>query len=193
MESYHINLETILRVLSRHSGELRALVKRVPGTKEEGLARVMLDKGKIVSCSIESRIETLYSEDDALRLLQAIGELDWIFIPSIPQPSSLSVAPQVLSPSTEPILEIFLTAFPVRLRLVGPQELASWPRLHRSVYNLVDGRKTVEAIAQVLSNRHKRVVEALSILRANGIIALSTQPSGNPISDLERRLPPLFE
>lgn len=177
MESYHIDLETLLRALLRKSGELVALLKNIPGTNEQGRVRIILDRGKVVLCSIEGQNGYLVFGENALRLLLTIGELDWTYTPSVPQPPSLSATPQVSAPSTRQVPEspvIALTAYPIRLRAIGPQELASWSRLQRSVYSIVDGRKTVADIARVLSYHETRVIEALSVLRTNKIIAVSS-------------------
>ncbi len=202
MESYHIDLATLLRALARKSGELMAILKNIPGTREQGRVRVTLDKGKIISCSVEGQNGYLAFGENALRLLHSVGELDWTYTPSVsvspvPQSPSLPVTPQeATTANLKTTLEspaITLGAYPARLRSVGQQELASWSRLQRSVYSLVDGKKTVADITRILSYQPERITEVLSTMHVARILVLLSQPYNDADASFKRKLPPNFE
>ncbi len=206
MPSYHIDLVTILRILSEQSGELHAHVKNIPGLRERCQVHITFTKGKVTSCVIELRGNPLYSGESAFRLLQAMGDLDWDYSPivqSSPAISALSPSLQPEQPMYErspvhvrseespyhmPGASIMPTDIPQRLRLIERQEFITWHRALRSVYNLIDEKKSIEEIARLLSFPSERTVECISYLLARRAITLQARSQQNSFSPY--RLPP---
>ncbi len=169
---YHADLTTALQSLAQQSGELQADLKDVVGMAENCRAHLLLVKGQVTSCSIESKSGVVLSGDAALRTLYLLGTFEWVFTP-IPQ-KAVPSTPQLLAPRIESRTAILPTSIPVRVRTVNQREFSSWSRLQRSVYNLVDGKKSIEDITRMLSLPQERVIEVLSFLHANGLVMLSS-------------------
>ena len=179
---YRADLTTVLRTLARQSGELRADMERIVGIAEKCQAQVLLTEGQVTSCSIQSRSGIVLSSSDALRILYMMGVLEWTFTPAS-QRTSPQVAPAQALPSQneqrpqiERRVNIGPGSFPIRIRLADQHEISTWSRLQRSVYSLVDGKKTVAEIARMLSLSGERTIEILSFLYVNQIITFSSQP-----------------
>ncbi len=168
---YRIDLKTILRILAHQSGKLDTTLDYIPGFRERCRAQLLLVEGNVVSCSIEGRDRNLLSGHEALRVLQDMGVLKWTYTPT-PQSNPSPHVALLEAPSSRQVPEIHPLSFPTRIRLVEQQEFTSWPRLQRSIYNLADGSKSVEALVRVLSQPYERIVEALSALRIKGVIDL---------------------
>jgi len=175
---YHIDLTTILCVFAHQSGKLDTDLRRVPGVKEHCHAQLFLAEGKVVSCIIEGKSGVWFSGEDALRMLQSVGILEWTYTPTTQTASRPAVSTQ-LSPilqRTELISRNMVVLFPVRTRRIEQQEFASWSRWQRSVYNLIDGRKSTDDIARVLAQPQERIREILSELQKQGVITLLAEP-----------------
>ncbi len=174
---YHIDLTTILRVFAQQSGKLDTGLRHIPGVRERCHAQLILINGKVASCIVEGKSGVLFSGGDALRMLQSMGILEWIYTPetqSAASPISTQLSPTL--PRIERVTENMAMLFPVRTRLIEPREFALWSRWQRSVYNMTDGSKSVEDIARVLSQPRERILETLSELQRQSAITFLRSP-----------------
>ncbi len=173
---YHIDLTTILRIFAHQNGKLDTDVRHIPGVKERCHARLILSNGKVVSCIVEGKSGVLFLGEDALHMLQRMGILEWTYTPETQNAPPISTQMSPAPPRSERIAENMLVLFPIRTRLIEPREFASWSRWQRFVYNLADGSKSVDDIAQVLYQPRERIQETLSELQRQGAITLLRSP-----------------
>jgi hypothetical protein len=170
---YPIDLQTILQVFANQSGELRTTVRQVANVKGECQALVVLSLGKVVSCTIQQGGRPVLVGEDAFRMLVRAGILQWEYTPTSPSaslPSNREQSPVPTRPAeTSPALPprqydapgMPAGTIPVQARPIPAGEFATWPRLHRFVYQLSTGDKTAEDIARILSAPPERVRTAL--------------------------------
>ncbi len=191
---YPIDLETILRVLSHQSGELRATVKQIAGIKGDCQALVLLSAGKVVSCMISYNGTSVLSGEEAFRTLAGKGMLEWDYVPT-PSPSSTHSSPSQMSPRSLPLQmsprlqssqerasllpqrqdsrgSISLSMIPVQTQKIAMEDLATWPRPYRFVYQLATGEKTLAEIAQLLSLTPQQMNVILRFLVERGLVSL---------------------
>lgn len=174
---YHTDLTTVLQTLAQQSGELHADLKDVVGLAENCRAHLLLVQGQVTSCSIESKSGIVLSSNTALRTLYLLGTFEWVFTP--PSQKAVPPTPQLPSPHVESRATLLPTSVPLRVGMVNQREFSSWSRVQRSVYNLLDGKKSIEDIARILALHQERVVEVLSFLQMNAMVTLSSQQQGN--------------
>jgi hypothetical protein len=177
---YTIDLATILQLLHEfhRNGILQAeLPSGVPGFKRYCLVLIDLAEGKIVSCHIKNGSgQTLLAGDDALIVVHDLGKLEWTFT-SQQESSLLSLRDSTMDipvvramtpmPAQSPI--------PRRIVQVGQEDLNSWPRKYRRVFVLIDGERSAEKIAAILSlppGGVEAVVEVLRKLQSIGVIVM---------------------
>lgn len=177
---YTIDLATILQLLHEfhRNGILQAeLPSGVPGYKKYCQVLIDLAEGKIISCHIKNGSgQTILAREDALSVVYDLGKLEWTFTPRQESPllslrdSSMDipvVRPMTPMPAQSPI--------PQRIVQVGQEDLNSWPRKYRRVFVLIDGERSVEKIAAILSlppGGVEEVVEVLHKLQSIGVIAM---------------------
>lgn len=89
---YTIDLQTILRILSHQSGELRANVKQIAGIKRMCRASVFFhaDRG-VTACFIYYNEQPVLSGENAFQALLDKGVLEWEYIPTAPSSNSGSL------------------------------------------------------------------------------------------------------
>ena len=189
---YRTDLATMVGILFQQSIELRAEVSQVDGIEGPSLVRVVVMKGNIVACSIEKQGGAAISGDMALRIVDRLGALEWIHTPLEKRELALPM-PQTASPADTPAAEILPSSIPIRVGLVEQHKPDTWPRTQRLVFNLVDGNKSVQRIAQLLAKPCEVVQKILYILYANDIIVLSSRPVNDPHSAETHTLQSIFE
>lgn len=169
---YKLDLAAMVQILHefRQNGILQTEIRNVRGLKGPLQVQLDLADGEIISCMIQdSHGQILYTNNDALSLLADLGPLDWTLTlkQSIPQVSItdtyLSVPPLHPPPITRPRI-------PRRAIHLNQAQMNSWPRKHRMVYVLVDGQKTIENIALMLSLTPDAVEEVLHELQSIHVI-----------------------
>lgn len=180
MVVYTIDLATILQLLHefQRNGILQAeLPSGVPGFKKYCLVLINLAEGKIISCHIKSDSgRTFLDGEDALRVVYSLGKLEWTFTPRQEAPllnlrDSSTDIPVVHDPTPKPVHSLI----PQRIARVGQEDLNSWPRKYRRVFVLIDGERSVEKIAAILSlppGGVEEVGEVLRKLQSIGVIAM---------------------
>ncbi len=175
MQSYPLDLATILYLLDQQqqSGLLQAALAGVPGTKEQCLARLKLIKGKVTSCVVHTSSGRLYAEGRrALALLAEMGTLEWVW--KIEEESSVTrplSAVQARTAGTTPN-ELIV---PRRREPLRMETLQRCSRTQRRVLGLVDGRRSLNEIATILSippAEMPRLKEVMRELEAMELLSL---------------------
>ena len=163
---YNLDLETMLATLSRRqlSGNLVADIARGKVGREPAHLEISVDSGKIVSCLLQSG-QTYVTGENVLQLLARLEIIPWVFVASSPQ--------QSVGPATKSLVppgEVSQPRVPRRLATLQQGELARLPRTHFQVYAYLDGRKTIEEIAQLLRTTPEQIERVLLDLQTWKIV-----------------------
>jgi hypothetical protein len=167
---YTLDLETLLALLGgrKQSGELSTEIGRFPGRRGNGPyhARIILVEGKVNTCLVVAENGWVLADgEEALRGLQAIGELDWSWqatnqgsTPTTPEnpADSSSLIPRLLIP----------------LNKVGRNTL---PRRCWQVLLLVDGSRSIAQIAHLLALTPPEELEVWQLLQTRGIVMVAPE------------------
>jgi hypothetical protein len=167
MQSYPLDLATILYILQGQSGRLQAILEEVPGVKEPCQATLMLLDGKVASCFLETRRGALIGQGErAFNLLTGLGTLDWLWEPGFA--TALPAPARSLTGALSPI--------PYRREPLRQEALDVCSRLQRRVLGLVDGRRTIQEIATLLAvppTELERLRAVLRELQTMGLIMMN--------------------
>jgi DNA-binding transcriptional regulator YhcF (GntR family) len=148
----------------KKTGYLQAdLPSGVRGLRDSCRVEITLKAGEMVSCSITSSRGLLLTGDKAYQELIRQGRIHWTFVSSSP-----------LVTQTSPVraLEKNTVSRPHRTITVGQMQMRSWPYMHKLVYGLVDGTKSVAEIAEQLSATPRTIEEVLRDLQSIGVIMM---------------------
>ena len=163
MQSYPLDLATILYILQGQSGRLQAILEEVPGIREPCQATIMLLEGKVASCFLETRRGALVGQgEQVLNLLTGLGTVDWLWEAG---PGVALQAPTRSSTGT-------LSPIPRRREPLRQQALEACSRLQRRVLGLVDGRRTIQEIASLLAVPPTELERLRAVLRELHIMGL---------------------
>ncbi len=189
VEKYTIDLDTILQILGgfQQNGLLQGdlPVKRL-GNKVLWKAYLRLAEGNVVSCSIVDDQGTLVrAGQDALSMLRGTGQLHWLMSrdessesgqPQVEEQRRITkVLPQYSPVSIQPQAGIFFSSLvPRRLVLISIEQMnqGRWSRGYRQVYAMIDGMRTVETIASLLTLPLGSVEQILNDLQKMNTIAI---------------------
>jgi hypothetical protein len=157
----------------------------VAGVRERCHVEIDVMTGKIVACRIRSNSGRVVAwGDDVLREVYRLGILDWNLTLQRQTPSPVGrdlITPALTNPTIPSPLEKTpvegiptsgTSLIPRRLVLLEPWQMASWPRTYRMVYALVDGKKSVTKITEILSVSPGTVEQVLRDLQAMRVIAI---------------------
>ena len=175
---YTIDLATMLRLLRefRRSGILQAeLPSGLPRLKQACQVVIELSQGEVASCFVKNAGgRTLLANQEALRSVSTLEKLNWVFRQSAVTGQE-STPPQTVPFAQSPTLPPPPPRSPVprRLRYVSMTDTERWPLLHRQIFVLVDGRRSVEQIAATLAQPIYTIEGVLRDLRSIGIIDIS--------------------
>jgi hypothetical protein len=166
MQSYPLDLATILYLLQGQSGRLHAILEEVPGIREPCQATITLVEGKVASCFLETRRGALVSQGDrAFNLLIGLGTVDWLWEPGF----------ETASPTPRRSSTGALSSIPRRREPLRQDMLEACSRLQRRVLGLVDGRRTIQEIATLLAvppTEFERLQAVLRELQTMGLIMI---------------------
>lgn len=170
---YTIDLATLLQLLRefRRSGTLQTVLSSgIPELREPCHGLIELARGEIVSCSIKSnRGRTVVTGENAIRILGGMGVLDWTF--DVQQSQSVAI-PQGPSLKRPAFPSTALSPIPRRNVQVNARDMRQWPRKYWQVFVLVDGERSIDKIAAILSQPSSIVDEVLQDLRAMGVVEI---------------------
>src|SRR5690348_5864879 len=127
----------------KKTGYLQAdLPSGVRGLRDSCRVEITLKAGEMVSCSISSSRGILLTGDKAYQELTRQGRIHWTFVSSSP-----------LVTQTSPVraLEKNMTLHPRRVVVVEQLQMRTWSPMHKLVYGLADGTRSVAEIAEQLS------------------------------------------
>ncbi len=193
MRTYQLDIETLLSLLyeAGQSGRLSTqLPSGIPGFKQYCQASIGLQEGKIVFCQIEQRNgRVLVSGKQALQILSRSGTREWLLeefqfhqTPSPAPPSSTTATTAPLLPTQE--TQHGPSIVPQRRTFIDQNALSHFSRQQRRVLNLVDGTRSSERIAILLSSSSdpsairqtlQQVEEVLRELELSGAIFIPNQ------------------
>lgn len=186
----------------RRTGVLRAeLPSGVRDLKRPCLAVIELLNGEVVTCQVkDTKGQTLFWNQEAYEAIVGVGKLNWVLDSlseaELPSRQGLSNRPfrETTPPTTGPVQMPLAWPGPpgpnVTARLSGQasisrlsrvprhrirptqRDINAWPRLHRQIYILIDGARSVERIAAMLSQPAQIVEQVLQEIEATGAILL---------------------
>lgn len=166
MQSYPLDLATILYLLQGQSGRLQAILEAVPGVREPCQATIMLLEGKIATCFLETRQGELVAQGErVLNLLTGLGTIDWLW--------EAGFGTTLLMPARNPTGA--LSPIPRRREPLRQDMLEACSRLQRRVLGLVDGRRTIQEIATLLAvppTEFERLRAVLRELQTMGLLLI---------------------
>ena len=165
---YQLDLATMLTVLADHTGRLSTTGVMFPGMESPCEVVVSVLAGQVRECCVISREQGVFLGDAVLQAVLALGVLCWTYTPD-----ELPCFPPASTPARSPS-EVAVIV-PQRTRLVSPNELATWPRLARSLYQLIDGKREMAYIAHLLSQRLEVVCAEVVRLHQQGVLHLASQ------------------
>ncbi len=168
---YNLDLETMLSTLSRRqlSGNLVADVPRARVGRESAHIEIHVDGGKVISCSLQSG-RTYLTGENALQIIARLDVIPWLFTASPKQTLAPPTSSPVPSRQLVPIGEVSQTHIPKRFGTLQQTDLARLPRTHFQVYAYIDGKRTVEEIAQQLRATPEQIERVLFDLQAWKIV-----------------------
>lgn len=153
------------------SGEFHASVPSQAALREGGQVILLVHGGNVVSCSILNKNgQKLYHSTEAQRLLPKLGILDWKLVP--PLAAKTVNADNPANASMAKPAEKDKHFIPHRL-VVPMAEIRTWSTLQRSVYFLIDGIRSTEQIAMLLSQPLPTIEQIIHDFQASGTIAPS--------------------
>ncbi len=159
---YTLEVETMIQIMQKHkkTGHLHAdLPSGVPGLRESCHVEIALEIGNIISCSIAGSGGFTLTGNRAYQELTHSGRIRWTFVPPP-------------SPITQPGLTTQTISCPRRIAVMRQEQMHSWPLMHKQVYGLADGTRSVADIAELLSATPKAIEEILRDLRSICVIAI---------------------
>jgi hypothetical protein len=165
---YSLEYETMIQVLRQlgYSGEFHADVSSQATLKEGGRVVLLVRSGNVISCFILNKNgQKVYHDAETLRLLPRLGILDWKLVSSTSAKSSTGPLRAKPVERNEPFIP--------RRFLVPETRIRSWSTLQRSVYFLVDGIRSTEQIAILLSRPLPTIEQVIHDFEAFGVITRS--------------------
>jgi hypothetical protein len=178
---YTLDFETMKQVMREHqkTGYLYAdLPSGLPGLTGPCRVEVHLASGTVIACAIVGSSGQRLAEKETAKQLARMGSVKWIFTPG-EENAALSNSPVYpnrgntgVLPQQRPIF------FPQRTAQLEQWQMQSWPRMHRTVFALADGTRSVGKIAEMLSSFPDTVEKVLLDLQSIGVITMTPQ-NGN--------------
>lgn len=156
--------------LLRMSKETRAngvISTKGIGPGEPWQAHLTFFQGQVITCHVWSSVNgrSLLTDYEALHWLASLGYLTWNQEAFTRQQTS-----RIFDDSQAALPQSY--EVPRRVVQVEQTTMHSWSRKHRQVLALVDGRRSTERIAVILSQPLKVVEIILHDLQSKGVIAV---------------------
>jgi hypothetical protein len=164
---YNLDFETIKQVMLEHqkTGYLYADVPAsATSLSEPCRIEALLQAGAVISCSIVGKSGKRLPEKESIKKIDRLGRLQWTFTPHEESAPLLETAP-LFVPEEIPV-------FPRRVAYLEQWQMQSWPRLHRMIFALSDGTRSVAKIAEVLSVPPEQIESALRDLQSINVVAM---------------------
>lgn len=163
---YSLDFETMMQVMREHqkTGFLYADVSsKIANMREPCYIEIVITEGAVISCAIVGNSGQRLTGKEAVRELSRLGQLRWTF----------TLNEKVAVPPTPPVQEeVFL---PSRTVYLEQWQMSDWSRMHRMVFALADGTKSITKIAEVLSASPSVISKILQDLQSINVVAMMPQ------------------
>ncbi len=165
---YAHDLESLFQLLIGQSGILHLEPAEDAGNGELWHAYLLLAKGGVMTCDVRSKGNgrVLLSGSEAMAWLASAGSLSWSLEGPF-QSSQPFAAPLALHVQRVRSLGLLI---PQRTGQGEEAVMLSWSRKQRQVFALVDGVRSIQRIAAMLSQPHEVVEGVLNALQSMGVI-----------------------
>jgi len=165
---YHLDFKTVMYMMQEHQ-KTGVLYTDVPSNatilREPCHIEIKLEDGNLISCSIVgTNSGRRITGKEAINELSRLGQLSWTLT------FQQTTGKQPTAPI--PALSAPVFRYPQRTAQVNQQQLHSWPRMHRTVFALADGTKSVVKIAEILSTPPEVINGVLRDLQSIGVITM---------------------
>lgn len=164
---YNLDFETMKQVMQEHQrtgylySDVPSGVAGVPGPCR---IEINIKAGTVVSCSIVGNGGQRVTGKDSVKHIARLGRLKWIFTPQ----AEITTASIPVTPVPEEV-----PLFPTRSVYLEQWQMQSWPRMHRTVFALADGSRSIVKIAEILSASPDVVEKTLRDLQSIGVITMN--------------------
>ena len=169
MSTYTLDFDTIQQVMRAHrkTGILYAEAPSGVGKLREACRiEIKIMAGDIASCTVVGNSGRYLTGTEASQGLARLGRIRWTFTPQ--QGGGTSATPVI--PTQKEV-----SPYPRRSAYLDQEQMRSWPRLHRSVFALADGSKSIIKIAEVLVVPPEIVNKVLQDLQSIGVITIDSR------------------
>ena len=166
---YHLPVQAVVETMkaSPEIVMLQSHLSSLPGISKECFAQLILGQGGISSCVITATTgAVLFQQQEALSALAHCGDLTWSVVPA---PSLHATNVTLSQKDTRPHRGAAgqqLRSIPFRRNTLTPEILASLSHAQRRVLVLVDGKRSIEEIAHLLSKTPQEVHQLLVPLQS---------------------------
>ncbi|HEY4386231.1 MAG TPA: helix-turn-helix domain-containing protein [Ktedonobacteraceae bacterium] len=170
---YTLDFQTIRQVMQAHqqTGTLHAETPTgIASLREPCRVEINILVGNVVACTVVGVSERRVTGEKAAQELSRLGRLNWTFVPK----QEAATPPESFSPAPGEII-----FFPQRTVNLSQQQMRSLPRMHRAIFVLADGTKSIAKIADMLSTSPDVVERALRDLQSMGVIVIRQQGGRN--------------
>ena len=167
---YKLDVVALLQMLQefQQNATLQTEIQSVPGAKGRFQVHLYLFQGKVASSFIiDSNGKTVLFGDSALQWLRRQGTLNWTL--TLQQTATLYPVQNAPSLPASSAPHVFI---PRRIAQVTQEQMSQWPRKYRTVFVLIDGRKSAEQIAGLLSLSTSEVERVLYDLQLNKFVEI---------------------
>lgn len=186
---YVLDLMTLMQLLSRQrqNGELQADRARISGVREHCQVSIQILRGAIHSCVIRTASGKVVAEGEkAVQLIWGVT-LEWDllllqsnsksfpsqpnFTPPVTPPATPYPTPRQFLPITSQPTEPITPVIPVRVMPSDPGNITQLSRAHRKVFSLIDGQRSIDKIASLLSVAERaELADIMNTLHSIGVI-----------------------
>ncbi len=168
---YHLSLDTLAQVLTTHGSTGRVEAKVPDGMKQLPQARhiiLKVERGYVMACWLLDQAGTVILQGQAAwRQIEGQGVLPWQLSLELPLPASVRPAHEVMGSERGARVPRRLYAFPS----------TQWTRQQQQVFALVDGRRSLREIAQLVSLDHATVAALLAHFHTQGALIWTDEQS----------------
>jgi hypothetical protein len=168
---YQLPINVIIETMQglRERVTLRASLPALPGLPRQAIAHIVVGEQGLQHCVISDAHtgETLFTQREALGILQRCGSLEWFLEPL--QANTLPTGPTAERTS---VLNGGTGQIPTRLMTLTPTQMQALPSACKKVFALVNSKNSVEHIAHLLSKSPQEVYRILLELKQQRLIDL---------------------
>ncbi len=176
LQSYYLDLSTLLQILSRQkrSGRLSVDNIHVPSFKGNVSVVIEIEHGVVRNCQVMQRRVVVATGQSAIQVLMTLqpGEWHWSSA-SVPPGQSSALQPSSVERTTQPLsYKPAPTAIPRQTSLAqDPKILNRLSRQHRRVLALIDGNRTPSQMASILAMSTAELSRHISDLEQWGLVS----------------------